>query len=255
MKRANVFLSVSLVLPLVVLRAGAQGDDFSFFRQKLVLERKQSESVSSVSQKTADLDLQRSEDLERKESPAMVSLPLGETSELHGGEIKVRQAKIELDLARDRLARFREERLGKDVPDSDKVLAMLEKAVSDAEQKYKSVVENYRRIRDKTTKNSNWFKRGCCTFLCAPCNFWRTSEVLESTCNANGGSDGYGLLVKIASTPVVLGCEFLPVSCDLVNGLLDILSCGKYGDFIYSESLDPRWDKRDNTHFPWLDRQ
>ena len=109
----------------------------------------------------------------------------------------------------------------------------------------------------KSNGGADWFGRGWNTFFCAPCNFVRTistvGEVYDATSKHTNG--GYAFFVSAISTPVVLCCEIVPTFCDFGNGLVDMISLGAYGDWLYSGNLESRWWKRDNTHFPWIDKK
>lgn len=102
-----------------------------------------------------------------------------------------------------------------------------------------------------------WLGRGLDTFFSSPCNFVRTipavREVYKTTETDTGTLDAF--IASVISAPVVLCAETVPTFCDVGNGLLDVISLGAYGDWLYSGKLDPRWDRRDNSHFPWLDRK
>lgn len=100
--------------------------------------------------------------------------------------------------------------------------------------------------------------RGWNTFWCAPCNFVRVGPAAKSvydttTRNTNGA---YGFFVSAISAPVILCCEVVPTVCDFGNGLVDMLTLGAYGNWLYSDSLTSMWWKRDDAHFfPWIDRE
>lgn len=110
---------------------------------------------------------------------------------------------------------------------------------------------------EKKDPNADWFGRGWNTFFCAPCNFVRTipatGELYDSALKSTSG--GYAFFVAAISTPVVFCCEIVPTVCDLGNGLADMISLGAYGNWLYSGSIESRWYKRDDSHFPWLDRE
>lgn len=104
--------------------------------------------------------------------------------------------------------------------------------------------------------NARWFGRGWNTFFCAPCNFVRTipavGALYDSTLKSTNG--GYAFFIAVIGSPFVFCCEVVPTACDLGNGLVDMISLGTYGNWLYSGSIESRWNKRDNSHFPWLDR-
>lgn len=104
--------------------------------------------------------------------------------------------------------------------------------------------------------NAGWFGRGWNTFFCAPCNLVRTipavGKLYDSTSKSTNG--GYAFFIAAIGSPFVLCCEIVPTVCDLGNGLIDMISLGTYGNWLYSDGIESRWHKRDNSHFPWLDR-
>ena len=102
-----------------------------------------------------------------------------------------------------------------------------------------------------------WLCRGLATFFSSPCNFVRTIPTVREVYKTSEAatSTPYAFFVAAISTPVVLCAETVPAVCDVGNGLLDVISLGAYGDWLYSGKLEPRWNRRDNSHFPWLDRK
>ena len=108
--------------------------------------------------------------------------------------------------------------------------------------------------RDRAIDRYGSFGRAWNTFFCFPCNFIRSGFAAHNIYSAFDNKV-CGFFTAAISTPVVFCCEVVPAVCDFGNGLVDMLSAGTYGDWLYSGDLTSQWYKRDDTHFPWLDRE
>ena len=108
--------------------------------------------------------------------------------------------------------------------------------------------------RDRAIDRYGSFGRAWNTFFCFPCNFIRSGFAAHNIYSAFDNKV-CGFFTAAISTPVVFCCEVVPTVCDFGNGLVDMLSAGTYGDWLYSGDLTSQWYKRDDTHFPWLDRE
>ena len=108
--------------------------------------------------------------------------------------------------------------------------------------------------RDRAIDRYGSFGRAWNTFFCFPCNFIRSGFAAHNIYSAFDNKV-CGFFTAAISTPVVFCCEAVPTVCDFGNGLVDMLSAGTYGDWLYSDDLTSQWYKRDDTHFPWLDRE
>ena len=106
-------------------------------------------------------------------------------------------------------------------------------------------------------KNTHWLGRGLRTVCCSPFNFLRTipaaREIYWGLSEKTVRCDGYSFFVAVASAPVTFCCEIVPTVCDFGNGLIDVVSLGTYGDWLYSGHVESHWYKRNNSHFPWID--
>lgn len=228
MKFTNVLLGLSLAAPFAVISADVQSDDIGALKPNLAGDE------TTVEPRTqADWE-----------------------AEWAAAVVKFKQAEKELEFATNRLDMARAES-GRLVPNSDGDLEKNESAAANALEKYKEALENCRKLYAKRHRVDDeppcWYVRGCRTFLFAPCNYLRTFEAMDNVCATLRDEDGYDRLVGIASVPAVFGLETVPAACDIVNGLLDLITVGAYGDLIYSRGIKHCWKERNNTRFPWLD--
>lgn len=110
-----------------------------------------------------------------------------------------------------------------------------------------------------TKDESSWtgVKRGALTLIQSPCNFLRAAPRCKSFFDETARHDGVdgACIMTIFAAPFLFAFEAVPVSLDVFNGCVDVVTLGAYGDWLYEGNLTPLWYERDNAHFPWINKK
>lgn len=131
------------------------------------------------------------------------------------------------------------------------------KLVEDHEEllrQYKDLKNKYEGNEPEGTLFIVGMGRGLATLCMSPLNYIRGFSYIQNVSagwETNGAESG---VAKIFAIPMIV-FETVPFAADIVDGALDVVSFGYYGDWLYGdEKYSPWWFDRDDKVFPWIQK-
>lgn len=128
-------------------------------------------------------------------------------------------------------------------------------------ENYEDLLKQYQALKDKyegdKAEGSLFIAgmgRGLATLCMSPLNYIRGLSYIQNVSDGwetNGAESG---VAKIFAIPMIV-FETVPLVADIVDGALDVVSFGYYGDWLYGdEKYSPWWFDRDDTSSPWIQK-
>lgn len=142
-----------------------------------------------------------------------------------------------------------------DLKKAEKTIKVLTKRYSELEGRY---INKGRTKPQENTSAIAGVSRGMLTCVMAPLNYLRSGEYAYQLALADPYSDPedsvsiYGNAAILLAPAIVV--ETVPCALDVVNGLLDCVTFGYYGDWLYGNENTPWWWKRSNKTFPGINK-
>ena len=122
------------------------------------------------------------------------------------------------------------------------------------EKKYKELKEFYAQTEKEGTIFIVGMGRGLATVVMSPLNYIRGFSYIQNVSDnwtTDGAESG---LAKIFAIPMIV-FETVPFVADVIDGALDFVSFGFYGDWLYGDDkYSPWWFDRDDKVFPWIQK-
>lgn len=135
-------------------------------------------------------------------------------------------------------------------------------------EQYKKLMENYVNLHKQYEALKNKYEgnksegslfivgmgRGLATLCMSSLNYIRGFSYIQNVSagwETNGAESG---VAKIFAIPMIV-FETVPLAADIIDGALDIVSFGYYGDWLYGDDkYSPWWFDRDDKVFPWIQK-
>ena len=121
-------------------------------------------------------------------------------------------------------------------------------------RQYKALKEKYEGDKPEGTLFIVGMGRGIATLCMSPLNYIRGFSYIQNVSagwETNGAESG---VAKIFAIPMIV-FETVPFAADIVDGALDVVSFGYYGDWLYGDDkYSPWWFDRDDKVFPWIQK-
>ena len=145
-------------------------------------------------------------------------------------------------------AEMRNEQYSKEMATAKKVLAArdaeckrLQKELAEKSREYEELTEAVEIEAPVQTSTSwsgvNGVGRGLLTVAMAPCNLLRSFAAMQEV-------EDQAVLFML---PITMAFETFPAIVDVVNGSLDIITFGAYGDNLYDDKTTWKWWERSNS--------
>ena len=135
----------------------------------------------------------------------------------------------------------------------------LQREHTDLQSKHRELLIAYKRLTGKGNSGGDsssleGIGRGFATLVMAPCNYFRVVPQTSEMADEIESKNGYSQLSVILAFPLLVW-DTIPVAADVADGVLDIVSLGSYGDWLYGDGKNsPWWFERDNNVFPWIQK-
>lgn len=121
-------------------------------------------------------------------------------------------------------------------------------------RQYKALKDKYEGGKAEGTVFIIGMGRGLATLCMSPLNYIRGFSYIQNVSagwETNGAESG---VAKIFAIPMIV-FETVPTATDIVDGALDVISFGYYGDWLYGDDkYSPWWFDRDDKVFPWIQK-
>ena len=134
------------------------------------------------------------------------------------------------------------------------LLGKIEEDYNELKVRFDLLKDKYEREEPEESLFIVGMGRGLATLCMSPLNYVRGLTYIQNVSSGwemNGAESG---VAKIFAIPMIV-FETVPFVADIVDGSLDFMSFGYYGDWLYGDGkYSPWWFDRDDKVFPWLQK-
>lgn len=194
--------------------------------------------------KTSNADLRRKADEQAIASDEKLKYELGQATK------RYEAAKAEHD-------KFVREKYDVLVARNKEFIGKYQRLVAEHEElerQYRNLKAKYEAAESEGSLFIVGMGRGLATLIMSPLNYIRGLSYVQNVSKGwetDGAESG---LAKIFAIPMIV-FETVPFVADVIDGALDVVSFGYYGDWLYGDGKNsPWWFERDDKVFPWIQK-